>query len=248
MSVGTGNPTDPVVPVGGTSGTGSNNHLNLNVGGVDVSYDLGPSISTVTGQALSFLQSSFSADKAFEGGAIYGANNLIAGLTTPLISSAVDQMKANATELPALYGTMEENNYNLGMAAIDTSNSIAQASIASSEASANAASNAGGCYVTTAVCESLNLPDDCHTLQTLRHFRDTYLMRSNVGRAYIEEYYATAPQLCERMRRRPDAKEYAAALYTRFILPALLAIEGRQPERAFKIYRRMIYTVRGENP
>jgi hypothetical protein len=245
MSAGTG--SGNVVPVGGTSGSGANT-LSMNVGGVDVNYDLGPSISTLTGQALSFLQGSFATDKAFEGAAIYGANNLIAGLTSPLISGATDQLKENATQIPQLFSTMENNNYNLGQAAINMSNSIAQASIASSEASAQAASSAGGCYITSAVCESLGLPDDCHTLKTLRAFRDTFLMRTNVGRAFVAEYYATAPALVAKIRARVDGAAYLQGLYDRFIFKALLAIEWRRPGDAFKLYRRMIYAVREENP
>jgi hypothetical protein len=237
--------------IGGTTGTGQN-ALSLNLGGVDLNYDLGPSVSTVFQQGLSFLGSRFNADQAFTGQTIFGANNFISSLTTPLLQGATDQLKENATVIPELYGQMENNNYNLGLAAIQTEGDVAQASIASSNESAQTAANAGGggggfCYVTTAVCETLGLPDDCHTLRTLRQFRDTYLLRTNVGRAFVEEYYATAPALVSKLRARSDAKEYTANLYTRFILPALLAIEHGAKSRAFKIYREMIYAVRREN-
>ena len=234
--------------VGGTSGTGQNN-LSLNLGGLNVNYDLGPSVSTVFQQGLSFLSSRFNADQAFTGGAIIGANDLVSSLTSPLIKGATDQLQENATQLPQLFGTMEENNYNIGMAAINTEAQVANASIASSEASANAASNAGGgCYVTSTVCETLGLPDDCYTLQALRHFRDTYLLASNVGRAFVAEYYATARQLCAKIRARSDAREYMSLLYSRFIIPALFNIEHGDLRRAFKVYRQMIYTIRAENP
>lgn len=234
--------------VGGTSGTGSNGALTLNLGGVDLTYDLGPSVSTVFGQGLAFLNDRFNADQAFTGGAIMGANDLVHGVVAPLLQGATDQLQENATEIPGLYSEMEANNYNLSLASIQEQGDVAQASIDSSNASANAASNAGGgCYVTTAVCVALGLADDCHTLQTLRHFRDTYLLRTNVGRSFVEEYYATAPALCAKINARRDVKEYAADLYTRFILPALLSIEHGARERAFKIYRQMIYAVRAEN-
>lgn len=234
--------------IGGTSGSGNN--LSLNLGGLDLNYDLGPSVSTVFQQGLSFLNSRFNTDQAFAGGAIMGANDLVHGVVAPLLQGATDQLAVNATEVPQLFNTMEENNYNIGLAAINTEADVAQASIASSNASAQAASNAGGggCYVTTAVCETLGLPDDCHTLKVLRNFRDTYLLASNVGRAFVEEYYATAPQLCAKIRARVDAKEYLGRLYERFILPALLNIEHGQLARAFKVYREMIYILRAENP
>ena len=234
--------------IGGTTGTGQN-ALSLNLGGVSLNYDLGPSVSTVFGQGLAFLNSRFNADQAFTGGAIMGANNLINQVTSPLIAGATDQLKENAQVLPSLFSTMEENNFYTERDAINTENQVAQASIASSNASAQAASDAGGggCYVTSAVCETLGLPDDCHTLKVLREFRDTYLLTTNVGQSFVEEYYATAPALVSKLQARSDAKEYLADLYTRYILPALLAIEHRAKSRAFKIYREMIYAVRREN-
>lgn len=227
----------------------STGSLNMNLGGLDLTYDLGPSTSTVFKQGLSFLNSRFNADQAFTGGAIMGANNMVSGLVAPLIQGANDQLVQNATEIPSLYSTMESNNYNIGMTAINTEAQVANASIASAQSSAHSASEAGGgCYVTSAVCETLGLPDDCHTLRTLRTFRDTYLLRSNVGRAFVAEYYATAPRLCAKIHARSDAARYFGRLYDSFILPALLEIERGAKDRAFKIYRRMIYTIIEENP
>lgn len=232
--------------IGGTSG--SSGSLNMNLGGLNLTYDLGPSVSTVFNQGLSFLSSRFNADQAFTGGAIMGANNLVGGIVAPLLNDATLQSQANNQELPSLFGQVISNNFTLGQESIQTQADVAQASIASSEASANAASNAGGgCYVTGAVCETLGLEDDCHTLRTLRRFRDEYLLKTNVGRAFVEEYYATAPALVCKMRDRVDASEYIPRLFERFILPALLAIEHGALARAFKIYREMIYTVRAEN-
>lgn len=235
--------------IGGTSGTGANT-LSMNLGGVQLNYDLGPSVSTVFNQGLSFLNSRFNADQAFTGGAIIGANDLVSHLTSPLIDAALTQSKANNQELPSLFGQEISNNFTLAQDSIQTQADVANASIAASEASAQAASNAGGgfCYVTTAVCETLGLEDDCYTLQTLRKFRDEYLLKTNVGRSFVEEYYKTARTLCAKIRGRTDAQEYISRLYERFILPALLSIENDAKARAFKIYRQMIYTIREENP
>ncbi len=218
--------------------------LSMNLGGVNVNYDLGPNMSAIQAQSEAFLNSSFSNDAALLGGAIYGANNLVSGLTTPLIKGALDQMTLNNSQLPSFYNRLASENFTLGQGAIAAEQATAQASIQSSQA---AAQSAGGCYVTSAVCDSFGLPDDCHTLKTLRAFRDQWLKRSAVGRAFIAEYYATAPALCAKIRARADAREYLGRLYDRFILPALLNIETGNFARAFKVYREMIYTVRGEN-
>lgn len=60
-------------------------------------------------------------------------------------------------------------------------------------------SGGGGCFITTAVCEARDLPDDCDTLQTLRAFRDTYLLSCQRGVRHVALYYATAPLILARI-------------------------------------------------
>ncbi len=241
-------PAPAPVNVGGTSGTGANT-FSMNLGGVNVNYDLGPSTSTLAAQSAQFLNNSFQNDANLLGGAIVGANSLVTNLAAPLISGALTQMQVNNTQLPGIYSTLMNQNFSLGQSAIQAETQTAQASIQSSRASSQAAASAGGgCYITTAVCETFGLPDDCYTLQTLRQFRDDFLIRSNVGRAFVAEYYASAPALVEKIRSRVDAREYFRRLHLRFIMPALLAIEHGKPALAFKHYRHMIYAVRAENP
>ena len=238
-------PSPSPVNVGGTSGTGANT-FSMNLGGVNVNYDLGPSTSALAAQSAQFLNNSFQNDANLLGGAIVGANSLVTNLTAPLISGALTQMQVNNTQLPGIYSTLMNQNFALGQSAIQAETQTAQASIASSQSAAQSAG--GGCYITTAVCETFGLPDDCYTLRTLRQFRDDFLIRSNVGRAFVSEYYASAPALVKKIRSRVDAREYFRRLHLRFIMPALLAIEHGKPALAFKHYRHMIYAVRAENP
>ena len=53
----------------------------------------------------------------------------------------------------------------------------------------------GFCYITTAVCESQNKPDDCYELMMPRHYRDSYLMQTEEGKRIVEEYYEIAPRI-----------------------------------------------------
>lgn len=232
-------------PIPNASTAPAGNTLSMNLGGVNVNYNLGPSMSTLAAQAGQFLNNSFSNDAAFLGQTIVGANSLVTNLTQPLIQSAQTQVQFDNTQLPSFYSTLAGQNYNLGMAAVNAESQAAQASVAASRSAASSAG--GGCYITSAVCGTLGLPDDCHTLMTLRAFRDGFLSRSNVGRAFIKEYYATAPALVARILTRADSVDYLRSLYTRFILPALLSIEWGKSDNAFRIYRRMVYAVRAEN-
>ena len=49
----------------------------------------------------------------------------------------------------------------------------------------------GGCYIATAVYGSYDAPE----VLVLRHFRDTYMARTALGRAGIRFYYAVSPSL-----------------------------------------------------
>ena len=51
------------------------------------------------------------------------------------------------------------------------------------------------CYITTAVCQSLNKGDNCEELVLLRGYRDGYLMGLPGGQRVIQEYYDVAPTI-----------------------------------------------------
>lgn len=51
----------------------------------------------------------------------------------------------------------------------------------------------GLCFITTAVCQELDKPDDCAELTAFRAFRDGYLAAQPDGEALIREYYNIAP-------------------------------------------------------
>ena len=54
--------------------------------------------------------------------------------------------------------------------------------------------NTGGCYIATCVYGSY----DCPEVWTLRRFRDLYLKRSHIGRAFISAYYTVSPSIVSR--------------------------------------------------
>lgn len=51
------------------------------------------------------------------------------------------------------------------------------------------------CYITTAVCGSMNKPDDCAELTSFRWFRDNWLIKQDFGMSAIYDYYHTAPSI-----------------------------------------------------
>ncbi len=69
--------------------------------------------------------------------------------------------------------------------------------------------NDGGCFLTTACTQAAGLPDDCHELATLRHFRDTYVRSLPKGDAIVAEYYAVAPRIVPKLSKDELEMVYA---------------------------------------
>ena len=64
------------------------------------------------------------------------------------------------------------------------------------------------CYVTTAVCRSLQKPDECYELKLLREYRDRYLVSSEGGKETIREYYNIAPTIVKTDRTNGRSRRY----------------------------------------
>lgn len=227
-------------PSAGIGGTGAGgNSLSMNLGGLNLNYDLGPAVSTVAQQAYSFVGSSFNTDAALLSNTIGDTQNFVSGFLNPILSGVPQQEAVNSQVLPQLYNNLLNANYNIGMSSIQADTANAQASIASSNASA-AASNSGGCFITTAVCEALGLPDDCAELRLLREFRDTYMKENADRRALIKEYYAIAPAIVAAINARKDSREIYARMRHLFIEPAMHAIVDSRPSQALTYYKALV--------
>jgi hypothetical protein len=238
----------PTSPLGGTSGNPatSSNVLSLNLGGVNVNYDMGASTSDQAAAAYSFLDNSFSADNALVGNTIMGSQNFISGFAAPIAAMATTQQNFNTQVLPSMFGTLNAQNYSIGSQAVQAEAGVAQASVAASSASAaSAQSSAGGlCFITTAVCEARNEADDGPTLTKLRAFRDSYMQDNPTRQALVRHYYNTAPSIVKHLWERSDAREYLSSLFERFIAPACAAIDARDYDRAFVLYTHLVFAAR----
>lgn len=96
-----------------------------------------------------------------------------------------------------------------------------------------------GCYITTAVCERLNKPDNCRELRVLRAYRDQVLAQSREGRRDIQTYYEVSPRIVEAIARESAPRAFYGHLLERHILPAVKAVENRRHDDAYNIYRAM---------
>jgi hypothetical protein len=79
-----------------------------------------------------------------------------------------------------------------------------------------------GCFITTACCELIGLPDDCWELRTLRRFRDEVMLPTAEGRADVARYYQLAPAILGAIHERRDERRLLG-IYACFILPSAVA-------------------------
>lgn len=95
-----------------------------------------------------------------------------------------------------------------------------------------------GCFLTTAVCETCNLPDDNEYLNTLRKFRDSYMMENYPE--LVTEYYEIAPVVTNYIKARPDSDEVFKKMFYLYIAPAVTFIDNGDYPAAMNIYTELV--------
>lgn len=102
----------------------------------------------------------------------------------------------------------------------------------------------GGCYISTAACQSMKQPDDCYELTMFRSFRDNWLAKQPDGKALIDEYYRVAPAIVQAIDKSADADKVYACIQNDYLLPCLKYIEEKQYEECKMIYSQMVSQLR----
>jgi len=98
------------------------------------------------------------------------------------------------------------------------------------------------CFLTTACCEVMGKEDDCFELQTLRLFRDEYMI-DNGYINLVEEYYRIAPKIVEAINKQTDARKIWENLYYEYIKPCVnLAVKDTDEcnEECLRLYKHMV--------
>lgn len=94
----------------------------------------------------------------------------------------------------------------------------------------------GGCYLTTAMCNILGYPDDNYYLQTLRTFRDNILKQDIKYLPLLVLYDQVGPQIAYNLEQDENKEIIAKTMFTKYIAPAVSAIEENKTETATNIY------------
>jgi hypothetical protein len=106
----------------------------------------------------------------------------------------------------------------------------------------------GFCFITSAVCDSLNKPEDCYELKRFREFRDQYMMKSETGQKLVEEYYLTAPRIVTYLNMQTDSEERYRRIWSNFLQPCLMDIESGHKKRCRNRYVRMVRELNSQLP
>lgn len=97
------------------------------------------------------------------------------------------------------------------------------------------------CYITTAVCDSMNKPDDCYELNLLREYRDNYLLNETVdGSQIVAEYYDIAPTIVKRINKEEDATLIYQGIWEDYLQPCIHYIEEENNEASKVLYTEMV--------
>lgn len=94
----------------------------------------------------------------------------------------------------------------------------------------------GGCFITTAVCLSRDLPDDCYELNILRAFRDNHLKYNRDFAYLINIYYEIAPKIVREIDKSPNRNAIYNELYDNYIIKSIKSIENNDYKSATDIY------------
>lgn len=100
------------------------------------------------------------------------------------------------------------------------------------------------CYITTAVCRSLNKADDCEELNLLRFYRDTILSKDNDGEELIKDYYNIAPTIVKRIDKCQDSSSIYSDLYDRYIAKCIEYIKNENYSLCKKTYIDMVLNLK----
>lgn len=94
-----------------------------------------------------------------------------------------------------------------------------------------------GCFLTTACTLVRGLSDDCMELQTLRKFRDGYMIHQcREGAALVRQYYAEAPRVVAAIDGLDCRHEVYDWMYRDLVLPSVRMVRNGMPAKALDHY------------
>ena len=105
--------------------------------------------------------------------------------------------------------------------------------------------SSGGCFLTTACVDFFGLEDDCPMLTKLRWFRDEILLKTELGKKIVDEYYNIAPQIVEKINQNNNQAQYYQYIYD-CIETCVHLINNQNYESTLSTYKNMVLYLKKE--
>ena len=96
------------------------------------------------------------------------------------------------------------------------------------------------CYITTAVCRSLQKDDDCYELNAFRRFRDGWYAKTPEGKSNISEYYLFAPMIVRAIDGTENKQDVYRDIWLRHLKPCLKELEDGHLQECAESYEAMV--------
>lgn len=108
---------------------------------------------------------------------------------------------------------------------------------ADAQRAAGAAARGGGlCFITTAACEYLGLPDDNALLNAFRKFRDEFMG----GKEGVKKYYEIAPKIVEKIKQEDKVDSEMQRILVEYLLPCYHHIKLGELKKTEELYTKMV--------
>jgi hypothetical protein len=98
----------------------------------------------------------------------------------------------------------------------------------------------GFCYITTAVCKTLDKSDDCYELTMFRQFRDSFLLQEEDGARIVSEYYELAPEIVNRINQQDNKQDIYEEIWKGHLATCLQNIEDGSNQLCKENYIKMV--------
>lgn len=105
----------------------------------------------------------------------------------------------------------------------------------------NKPSSNSGCFITTAVCQSLNKGDDCKELKVFRTFRDEWLSSQEDGERLIKEYYQIAPNIVKSIDLQENKDEIYRNIWDKYLIHCFHSFLQSDYQLCKDIYVKMVH-------
>lgn len=163
-----------------------------------------------------------------------------------ITNNEYDYLMSKGLSLPRRCKSCRGNKNNtVHTAKAGTSYNYSNPTYGNSYASSNSGSGGkssgwSGCFITTAVCKYLGKTDDCDELMILRSYRDTWLRTQPDGQTLINDYYACAPDMVQKMVSSEYYESYCEMLWNDYILQCVDLIKSQRYNECKTKYKEMV--------